>query len=117
MPQEHQTDVASLRALRQAAGKAQADIATALRIKQPSVSKIENQLDMHLSTLRSYVEAIGGELDLIVRLPTRAPMRLHRLGDVCDTELAADRSHTAGSVPVKRDSVKRDTVKRASSRT
>src|SRR3546814_4498136 len=82
MPPERQADVEAryqvlkqevegLRELRLIAGKAQADIATALNIKQPSVSKIESQADMYLSTLRSYVEAIGGQLELIVKLPTR----------------------------------------------
>jgi DNA-binding XRE family transcriptional regulator len=75
-------EVESLRELRKAAGKAQAEIAATLKIKQPSVSKIEKQTDMYLSTLRSYVEAIGGELELVVRLPPRRVMRLHRLGEV-----------------------------------
>src|SRR6266851_7540252 len=75
-------EVESLRELRKAAGKAQADVAATLKIKQPSVSKIEKQTDMYLSTLRSYVEAIGGELDLVVRLPSRRAMHLHRLGEV-----------------------------------
>ena len=75
-------DVESLRELRKMAGKAQADIAAALKIKQPSVSKIEKQTDMYLSTLRGYVEAIGGELDLVVRLPSRRSIRLDRLGEV-----------------------------------
>ena len=79
---ELKEDVESLRALRKAAGKAQADVAAALKIKQPSVSKIEKQADMYLSTLRSYVEAIGGELDLIIRLPPRRAMRLRQLGDL-----------------------------------
>jgi hypothetical protein len=74
--------VEGLRELRKVVGKAQADIAAALKIKQPSVSKIEKQTDMYLSTLRSYVEAIGGELDLVVRLPSRRAMHLHRLGEV-----------------------------------
>jgi hypothetical protein len=78
---ELKEEVESLRALREAAGKAQAHIATALNIKQPSVSKIEKQTDMYLSTLRSYVEAMGGELELIVRLPSRPAMRLHQLGE------------------------------------
>lgn len=72
-------DVRGLRELRMIAGKAQADVAAALRIKQPSVSKVESQSDMHLSTLRAYVEAIGGTLDLIVRLPERPVVRLYRL--------------------------------------
>ena len=73
---ELKDEIESLRELRKVAGKAQADIAAALKIKQPSVSKIERQTDMYLSTLRSYIEAIGGELDLVVRLPTRRALRL-----------------------------------------
>lgn len=79
---EMKDEVDGLRELRQVAGKAQADIAAALNIKQPSVSKIEKQADMYLSTLRRYVEAIGGELDLVVRLPKRPALRLQHLGDV-----------------------------------
>ena len=45
--QELKQEVDGLRELRQIAGKAQADIATALNIKQPSVSKIEKQADMY----------------------------------------------------------------------
>jgi len=75
-------EVESLRELREAAGKAQLDIAAALHIKQPSVSKLEKQADMYLSTLRGYVEAMGGTLDLVVRLPSKRTIRLRRLGDV-----------------------------------
>src|ERR1700740_725403 len=67
---------ASLSELRKAAGKARADIAATLKIKHPSASKIEKQTDMYLSTLRCYVEAIGGKLDLVVRLPSRRAIRL-----------------------------------------
>lgn len=74
-------EVEGLREMRQLAGKAQEDIATALNIKQPSVSKIEKQADMYLSTLRSYVEAIGGKLELTVKLPGRPALRLQGLSD------------------------------------
>ena len=74
---ELKDEVESLRELRKAAGKAQAEIAATLKIKQPSISKIEKQTDMYLSTLRSYVEAIGGELDLVVRLPPGRVLRHH----------------------------------------
>jgi predicted XRE-type DNA-binding protein len=72
--------VSSLRDLRRTAGKRQKAIATALHIKQPSVSKLERQADMHISTLRSYIEAIGGELDLLVRFPARCAVKLDCLG-------------------------------------
>jgi DNA-binding XRE family transcriptional regulator len=80
--QELKQEVEGLRELRQIAGKAQLDIAAALNIKQPSVSKIEKQADMYLSTLRSYVEAIGGELELVVKFPERPALKIHHLGDV-----------------------------------
>ena len=80
--QELRQEVESLRELRQIAGKAQEDIASALNIKQPSVSKIEKQADMYLSTLRSYVEAIGGKLELTVKLPSHPALHLHSLGDM-----------------------------------
>jgi hypothetical protein len=79
---ELREEVESLRQLRKVAGKAQAEIAATLKIKQPSVSKIERQADMYLSTLRSYVKAIGGELELVVRLPSKPALHLHHLGDM-----------------------------------
>jgi transcriptional regulator with XRE-family HTH domain len=82
--QELKQGVEGLRELRQIAGKAQLDIAQALNIKQPSVSKIEKQADMYLSTLRSYVEAIGGQLELTVKLPKRPALTIHHLGDVAE---------------------------------
>jgi transcriptional regulator with XRE-family HTH domain len=84
--QQLRQEVESLKELRRATGKAQAEIAAALKIKQPSVSKIERQADMYISTLRSYVEAIGGELELTVRLPSRPPLRLRHLGDMLEPE-------------------------------
>jgi predicted transcriptional regulator len=75
-------EVESLRELRRLSRKSQAKIAKKLKISQPAVSKIERQTDMYLSTLRSYVEAMGGELDVIVRLPNRAPVKVKSLEDV-----------------------------------
>jgi hypothetical protein len=95
--EEMKADVESLGELRRVAGKAQAEIASTLKIKQPSVSKIEKQADMYLSTLKSYVEAIGGQLELIVRLPSRAPLRIERLGDVTGSKVvSARRTGAAG---------------------
>ena len=78
---ELKREIEGLRELREIAGKAQLDVAAALHIKQPSVSKIEKQVDMYLSTLRNYIEAIGGKLELIVKLPERPAIRLRGIGD------------------------------------
>ena len=92
-------EVENLKALRKAAGKAQTEIASTLHISQPSVSKIEKQADMYLSTLRNYVEAVGGDLELIVRFPEQDPIHLSGLGTVLESgpeqgkEAAVSRSH------------------------
>jgi len=75
-------EVESLKELRSLSEMSQAKIAKTLKISQPAVSKIEKQTDMYLSTLRGYVEAMGGELDVIVRLPNRAPVKVMSLEDV-----------------------------------
>jgi DNA-binding XRE family transcriptional regulator len=64
----------SLRDLRKAQSLTQATLARTLDIKQGSISEIENKSDMLLSTMRSYVEAMGGALDLVVRFPNRQPV-------------------------------------------
>lgn len=81
---ELEREVDGLADLRRLAGKAQADVASSLRIKQPSVSKIERQADLYLSTLRSYVEAIGGRLELVVTLPSGTVVRLEGFGDMSE---------------------------------
>ena len=55
--------------IRKQAGLTQVDLANALGIKQPSLSRLEGQDDMQISTLRRIVEALGGELELVARLP------------------------------------------------
>ncbi len=60
-----------LKALRRDRQVSQEQLAELMGIRQASVSKIENQGDMLLSTLRKYVGALGGELEVRVRFPDR----------------------------------------------
>ncbi len=55
--------------LRKFAGLTQEELAEAMGIKQPTLSKLENQDDMQISTLQRLVQALGGELELVVRFP------------------------------------------------
>lgn len=75
-------EVEGLRALRVLAERSQEQIADALGIKQPSVHKMERQADLYLSTLRRFVEAAGGTLELRVQLPGKEPIRLSGIGDI-----------------------------------
>jgi len=54
----------NLRALRELAGKTQAEVAEATQMYQAALSRLERGDDHRLSTLRKYVEALGGELEV-----------------------------------------------------
>jgi transcriptional regulator with XRE-family HTH domain len=70
----------SLQELRKAIGKTQTAIARRLKVGQDAVSKLETRSDMYISTLRSVLKAMGGELELIARFPDRPPVRIQALG-------------------------------------
>lgn len=75
-------EVEGLKALRELAERSQAQIAQALGVKQPSVLKMERQADLYLSTLRRFVEAAGGTLELRVELPGKGVLHLTGMGDI-----------------------------------
>jgi DNA-binding XRE family transcriptional regulator len=54
----------TLRELREAAGKTQAEVADLTGVAQSELSRLERRDDHRLSTLRRYVEALGGELEV-----------------------------------------------------
>ncbi|MBK1663376.1 XRE family transcriptional regulator [Rhodospirillum rubrum] len=75
-------EVRGLRALRALAARSQEQIAQSLHIKQPSVHQMERRADLCISTLRRFVEATGGRLELRVDLPGHPPIILTGLGDL-----------------------------------
>jgi transcriptional regulator with XRE-family HTH domain len=76
----------SLAELRKDLEKSQVALAKKMGVRQADVSKIERRSDMHVSTLRKYVEAAGGSLEIIVRVPGKPPRRLtfntHHVGSI-----------------------------------
>ena len=72
----------TLRDLRKAHDLTQERLAEALHISQDGVSRIEKRSDFLLSTLRSYIEAMGGKLRLIVEFPDRQPVTLSSVTDL-----------------------------------
>jgi transcriptional regulator with XRE-family HTH domain len=85
--------------LRRSVGLSQAELATALGMKQPTLSRLENQDDMYVSTLHRLIIALGGELEFIAHFPqgdirlTQFREHLAKAGDraqspkIVDTEL------------------------------
>jgi DNA-binding XRE family transcriptional regulator len=61
-----------LNELRQARGLSQKMLADILHVQQPSIAKMEKRTDMYLSTLRSHIEAMGGQLEVVARFPDGA---------------------------------------------
>lgn len=74
----------TLQELRKKAGLTQAGVSQELGMPQSNVSRLEKGSDMLLSTLRQYVEAIGGKLNLTVELPNEASVELNILSDLVD---------------------------------
>jgi DNA-binding XRE family transcriptional regulator len=72
----------SLRDLRLARQVTQEKMAELLQIRQGSVSRLEKRSDLHLSTLRSVVQAMGGELRLVVEFPDRPPVVISGFQDL-----------------------------------
>lgn len=55
--------------LREVRHLTQESLAKRLHVRQANISKIENRADMYISTLREYVKAIGGHLEITARFP------------------------------------------------
>lgn len=58
-----------LQELRQARALSQQELAEVLGLNQATVSKLERRTDMYLSSLRRFVEAMGGELEITASFP------------------------------------------------
>jgi DNA-binding XRE family transcriptional regulator len=81
----------TLQDLRKAQKLTQEQMAAVLNIGQDSISRLEKRSDMMLSTMRSYVEAMGGSLELVARFPKRAPVIITSMKDISPQPRAASR--------------------------
>ncbi|MCL2660476.1 MAG: helix-turn-helix transcriptional regulator [Acidobacteriaceae bacterium] len=66
----------TLQELRRAREMTQVKMARNLGVAQKQISDIEKRTDMHISTLRRQIEALGGELTLVAKFPDGAPVKL-----------------------------------------
>jgi predicted transcriptional regulator len=66
----------NLRAIRELMGKTQEELAALVDTTQSQVSETERREDHRLSTLRRYIQALGGELEIIANFGDRR-VRLH----------------------------------------
>ena len=80
----------TLRQRRKAKELTQMQVAETLGVGQATVAKMEKRSDLMISTLRGYVEAMGGRLELTVEFPGRATVRLDGLGETEETSPARE---------------------------
>jgi len=87
-------DAMPLEELRTARNITQTHLASLLRITQASVSKMERRTDMYVSTLRSFVQAMGGELEIRAVFP-EGTVRIDQFATLAEGEESLTK--TAGS--------------------
>jgi len=79
----------TLRDLRKAHALTQERLAEVLHISQDGISRLETRGDLLLSTLRSYIEALGGRLTLVAEFPDHRPIAV-RIGNTHHAAKRAD---------------------------
>ena len=72
--------------MRKAIGMTQAELAGKLDVSQGSVSEFENAADMYLTTLRKYVEALGGELHLTAKFADGRELEIEHLAGMAGNQ-------------------------------
>jgi len=96
-------ELATLKDLRRAVERSQEDLAATRGVGQDTVSRIERQSDMLLSTLRRYVEAMGGKLELVAHFPNRPALVIAQIAEGTPGRVkrraAGKRSHSSGRRP------------------
>lgn len=91
---------ATLKDLRKGAKQTQEGLAATLGVGQDTISRLEKRSDMLLSTLRHYVESVGGQLTLVATFPDQAPVLIDHLGEMKKVAKKRSRKHTtAGGEP------------------
>ncbi len=91
----------NLREVRRLRKLTQARLSKKLKIGQEGVSRIEKRTDLYLSTLRSYVEGVGGKLTIVAEFPDRAPVFLTGLGEDSGAKKRENKAKKRAPAPAK----------------
>lgn len=84
-----------LRQLRAARALTQESLANALGVRQSEISKIEKRTDVYLSTLASYIRAMGGELELCAVFPKGKIVRINQFSRLSSKPVGSRKKKSA----------------------
>ena len=91
----------TLRELRKAHNLTQERLAKVLKIGQEQISRMEQRSDLLFSTLRGYVEAMGGKLVLVVEFPDRQPVIVSGIAELNGDAKPPQKSRAASAARVR----------------
>jgi transcriptional regulator with XRE-family HTH domain len=91
---ERAARVMSLYQLREARALTQVNLARLLKVNQGSVSKLENRTDMYVSTLRSFIQAMGGQLQIKAVFP-EGEVEIEQFSEVAEPPARSKRTAAA----------------------
>ncbi len=83
-----------LQELRHARNLSQEQLAQVLSVKQAAVSKLEKRTDMYISTLRNFIKAMGGDLEIIAKFPDGS-VKINQFEDI-DAKIGRNNSPSFG---------------------
>ncbi len=83
----------TLRQIRRAREYSQVTLAEILGMNRGDLSKFERRTDAYLSTVRRYIEAMGGTLELVATFPDTGPVKIANFGEFGDEEAEPDFRH------------------------
>lgn len=75
-------DQIPLQELRRAREYSQQTLANAMGVPQSAISKIERRTDAYVSTLRKYLHAMGGELEIVAAFPDGTRVEINQFQDI-----------------------------------
>jgi transcriptional regulator with XRE-family HTH domain len=93
-------ELATLKDLRQAVELTQEDLAASLGVGQDTISRLEQRSDMLISTLKRYVQAMGGQLDLVAKFPNRPAVIIDRIAARAPVRRSGPRKSARGKKAV-----------------
>ncbi|TNE34276.1 MAG: XRE family transcriptional regulator [Alphaproteobacteria bacterium] len=87
-------DEMNLAELRKAMRLSQEELAEILHIGQGSVAKLEKRADMLVGTLRRFIQAMGGDLELIAQFPDKS-IKIENFASLSKAPDDIDKMHVA----------------------